>query len=331
MAGFTNAATRLMATRFGAALTFTEMTNAAGLDHASDKTWQLLETLPGEGPVVAHLYGARPEAFAAAALRLAPLGRFCAIDLNAGCPVRKITCGGAGAALMADPPRIGRIVAAIRAACDLPVTVKTRLGPAPGSVTVLDVLREVERNGGAALIVHARYVSQGHTGAVDLALLAEVKRLARIPVVGNGGITDAVSARRMLQTTGVDAVMVGQAAIGNPWMLADVASALSGGDPPPHRQVSLDELRAVLYAHLDAEIARLRAIADKYRMPARMLSPEEAAVIGFRCHFFRYLTGLKGVSRARGQLSSLRTMDDVRRVVDACLAREAAYRAHVVH
>jgi nifR3 family TIM-barrel protein len=330
MAGFTDAAMRRLAARYGAALSFTEMTNAAGVIHDSARTWQLLETFPDEGPVVAHLYGVDPAVLAAAASRIAATGRFCGIDLNAGCPVRKIAARGAGAALMRDPARIGRIVAAVRAACDLPVSVKTRLGPRVGQTAVFDVLDAVTAAGAAFLAVHARFATQGHTGPVRLDLLAEVKRRAAIPVVGNGGIAGPADAARMAAATGVDAIMIGRAALGNPWVFRSAAAGLTaaaaGLPPPPEDRVPLEELRRVLFEHIEGAVALRRLWQAHGTPPPGALAPEQAAVVSFRCHFFRYLTGLKGASYARGCLPALATLDDVRRLVDACLEREAAYR-----
>lgn len=327
MAGFTNSATRLLARRHGAALTFTEMVSAAGLARGAEKSWQILECLPGDEPVVAHLYGNDPAAFAAAARRVAATGRFVAIDINAGCPAPKIVRGGAGVVLMDKPALLGRIVAAMRDAAGLPVTVKTRLGSRPGQAAIFAVQAAVEAAGAAALTVHARYASQGHAGPVDLELLAEVKRRGGIPVIGNGGLTDGAAARRMLDATGVDAVMVGHAAIGNPWIFREAAAAMTTRAPAPPPRVALAELRQVLFEHLEGERELLQRIADRASDNGGRLPPEQAAVIGFRCHFFRYLRGLKGVTWARGQLHQLHTLDDVRHVVDGCLAREAAYRA----
>ena len=233
MAGFTNAAMRRVCHRFGAALTYTEMVNAVGLLRASDKTWHLLETLPNEGPVVAHLYGSDPSALAEATARVAALGRFVAIDLNAGCPMRKITTNGSGAALMKQPDLIGRIVAAMHAATPLPITVKTRLGLQPDKVIVLDILQAVEGAGGAALTVHGRFASQEHRGEVHLGLLAEVKRASRIPVIGNGGLRTAADAAQMFRKTGVDAVMIAQGAIGNPWIFQEISESIAALTPTP--------------------------------------------------------------------------------------------------
>ncbi|MDD4623669.1 MAG: tRNA-dihydrouridine synthase family protein, partial [Kiritimatiellae bacterium] len=206
MAGYTDAAMRRACRRHGAALAYTEMASAAGLLHADRKTWQMLETLPDEGPVAAHLYGSETDQMSEAASRVAQTGRFAAIDLNAGCPVRKITACGAGAALIHDPQRIHDILCAMRRVTDLPLTIKTRLGPSPDRVMIFDILDAAESAGADAVALHARFTSQGHGGATNLELLAEVKRRARIPVIGNGGIRAVRDARRMLDATGVDAV-----------------------------------------------------------------------------------------------------------------------------
>lgn len=332
MAGFTDAAMRRVCHRAGAALTYTEMVNAAGVLHASDKTWHLLETFPDEGPVVAHLYGSEPQVLGDATAAVAATGRFVAIDLNAGCPMRKITSKGAGAALMASPEKVARIVAAMSAATTLPVTVKTRIGKHPSNIAVFELLDAVQSSGGQALTVHGRFATQEHNGEVRLDLLAEAKRVSRIPVVGNGGIRSADDARRMFRETGVDAVMIARAATGNPWIFSDIAS----GAPFSHfrrceheasGRRELSEIRKALEAHLEGELELLQQIRCNHRLPSHALPPEQAAVVTFRCHLFRYLHGLKGASYVRGHLNTMRTLDDIRAALDGCLEREAKYRA----
>ena len=328
MAGFTDAPMRLIAQEFGAAHTYTEMANAAGLAHSNGETWQLLETLPGEHDVSAHLYGDDPDAFARAAELVAKCGRFVAIDVNAGCPAPKITRGGAGSALMRDPARIGAIVAAARKASGMPVTVKTRLGYSPSDITVFDVLRAVEDAGGAALAVHGRYRSQGHAGPVALDLVAEVKRRAGIPVYGNGGVRDAASARAFAEATGVDALLVGQAALGHPWVFAEIPSGVSfEATASRAAALPLDEIRRVLFRHLDLEHEFIKEMAAKYPRAYFDDTPERLLLIRFRCGLFRYLAGLKGASYARGRLVHVHTLAALRDVIDACLEREAARRA----
>ena len=334
MAGFTDAAMRRICHRAGAALTYTEMINATGALRAADKTWHLLETFADEGPVVAHLYGSDPQTLAAAAARVAATGRFVAIDLNAGCPMRKITANGAGAALMHDPSLIGRIVAAMRAATTLPVTVKTRLGPHPEQPVVVEILRAVEDAGGAALTVHGRFTSQEHSGDVQLDLLAAVKRASHIPVIGNGGIRSVADAQRMFRETGVDAVMIARGATGNPWLFGEIAAALSappGAAPAdPHAQPALrplHEIRAMLEAHLAGEVELRCQIQERHRLPSWSLPPEQATVTTFRCHLFRYLRGLRGAAHVRGQLNAIHTLDEIRRALDGCFESEAQARA----
>jgi len=334
MAGYTNAPMRRISHRHGAALAYTEMTNDLGLLHESDKTWHLLETFADEGPVVAHLYGTEPGSLAAAAAQAERTGRFVGVDLNAGCPVHKITSSGAGAALIKEPQRIHDILAAMRQAVRLPLTVKTRLGPHPEKVAIFDILQAAESAGADALALHGRFTSQGHGGAVDLDLLAQVKRRARIPVIGNGGVCSPYDAWRMFRETGVDAVMIARAAIGNPWIFEDIGRALAeGSEPPQHDRAGgrtrrdLGVIRETLEEHMAAEQELIRRIRERFDLPRGAADTDEALATTFRCHFFRYLHGLKGSSYVRGRLHELHTLADIRAAVASCLEREAAYRA----
>jgi tRNA-dihydrouridine synthase B len=335
MAGYTNAPMRRISHQHGASLTYTEMTCDRGLLNASEKTWHLLETLRDEGPVVAHLYGSEPGILAEAAAKVEATGRFVAIDLNAGCPVRKITSCGAGAALIKDPQRIHDILAAMRKAVKrLPITLKTRLGPAPDTIAIFDILAAAESAGATALALHGRFTSQGHAGPVDLPLLAAVKARAKIPVIGNGGIHSKHCAWTMLRETRVDALMIARAAIGNPWIFSDIRNALlADAAPPPYNPTGirprreLAEIHRILEEHLEAELAFLTTLKKKYGLPRDDGAVEENLVTTFRCHLFRYLHGLKGASYLRRRLHELRTLPEIREAVNACLEREAAYRA----
>jgi len=335
MAGYTNAPMRRICHAHGAALSYTEMTNDLGLLHASDKTWHLLETLPDEGPVVAHLYGTEPDTLAEAARRVEQTERFVAVDLNAGCPVRKITSNGAGAALIKDPSRIHAILRTIRQAVKFPLTIKTRLGPSPDRIAVFEILRAAEEAGADAFALHGRFTSQGHGGDVRLDLLAEVKQRARIPVIGNGGVCSPHDAWRMFKEADVDAVMIARAAIGNPWIFGDVLASLAAdGEPPVHDRTQgrtrrdLAEIESALANHMQAELDWTRMMHDRYGIPRDETSVEESLATTFRCHLFRYLHGLKGSSYVRGRLHLLHTRADIQTAVASCLEREAAYRAN---
>jgi tRNA-dihydrouridine synthase len=228
---------------------------------------------------------------------------------------------GAGAALMKEPDRIGRIVAAVRGAVALPVTVKTRLGMSPRRANLAEVAQAVEEAGGAAIFVHARFAAQKHDGPPDWEALARVKQECRIPVVGNGGIETAADVWRMTAETGVDGVMIGRGAIGNPWIFEDVWRR---GRGEPARLHSLAEHRAVIERHLN----RLIALAEQEQAFRRQgsLPAEQAAARQFRGHLFKYLCGLAGWGSARRVLSEIKTRRDVMAMVDGVLdaQREAA-------
>jgi tRNA-dihydrouridine synthase B len=328
MAGFTNAPTRRIARTYGADLTFTEMVSAMGLIHQDSATLGLLKRCDGEDSVVAHLYGSDPAALAEATHIVTENGGFAGIDLNAGCPVRKVVRTGAGAALIRDCGLIHRILAAMRRKTTLPLTVKTRLGAHPGHPAIFEILRAAEDAGANALIVHARYTSQGHGGDTDLATLAQLKTVATIPVIGNGGVRSPFDAWRILAETDVDALMVARAAIGNPWIFNDISYALSSAEPPPvydptrgRPRRDLAEIRAVLLRHLDEEAAFLRYNGVD--------SIERRLVATFRCHLFRYLSGLKGSSFLRSRLNDMHTVAAMIKGVDACLERELRFRAKI--
>lgn len=335
MAGYTNAPMRRMSNHHGAALTYTEMTCDRGLLNASEKTWYLLETLPDEGPVVAHLYGSEPDRLAEAAIKVEETGRFVAIDLNAGCPVHRITACGCGAALIKNPQLIHDILSAMkRAVKRIPITVKTRLGPSPDRVAIFDILAAAEAAGASALALHGRFTSQGHAGPVNLPLMAEVKQRAKIPIIGNGGICSKHCAWTMLRETHVDALMIARAAIGNPWIFEDLRTTLNTDVEPvpfhptglrPRRE--LDEISRALNEHLQTEEAFLNSLKMKFGVPRDAEAVEENITATFRCHLFRYLHGLKGSSYIRGRLHELKTLPTIHEAITACLEREAAYRA----
>jgi nifR3 family TIM-barrel protein len=265
--------------------------------------------VPDEPPVAAHLYGAAPEVMAEAARLVEPLGRFAAIDINAGCPVRKIVAKGAGAALMGDPERLRAIVAAVRQAVSLPVTVKTRIGLRPDRNNALDVARAAQDGGAAALAVHARFASQHHRGDARWDVLAAVKQALDIPVIGNGGIDTAEDAPAMFRQTGVDGVMVGRAAIGNPWIFRQIDEALAGRPPS---MPSPRERRAAIVEQLDRLVA-LKTLERRYRRRGSM-DPDQAAALHFRGHLYKYLAGLPGWAAVRRRLNELAS---VRAVLEA--------------
>ncbi len=335
MAGFTNAPMRRIAREHGADLTYTEMANDMGLLHEQPKSWRLLERFENEEPLIAHLYGSNPKSLAEAARRVEEHGGFAGIDLNAGCPVRKITRNGAGSALINDPQLIYRILRAMRGVIKLPLSIKTRIGAHPGKSMALEILKAAEDAGADVITFHARFTSQGHSEEPNLTILTEVKSKASIPVVGNGGIRSAWDAQRMFAECGVDAVMVARRAIGNPWIFSDIREGLASGESLPvynptrgNPKRDLDDLRELLLRHLHEEQGLIQHNRNIYECSENALSIESTLATKFRCHLFRYLHGLKGSSYLRGRLNLIKTIEDMTEAVDACIERERIHRAN---
>lgn len=305
IAGFTNAAFRLMAARGGADLTYTEMVSAAGLSHGSSPTRHLLEVLPGERPVACQLFGSVPDELAYSAREVTSLGRFVELNLNAGCPVPRIVHEGAGSALVTKPELVHDLLAAMVAETDLPVTLKTRPGPSPDRVLMLELLDAAEKAGARGIVLHARFTSQNHGGEVHLNLLAELVRVAHIPVTGNGGVMDAATACAMAET-GVSAVMVGRAAVRDPYVFASVKGI----------RLRRPDARTLFLDHLEAITALYRQTAAAF--PHDRLPELDAWICcAVRTHLFRYFAGMPGVGEFRRRLFSARTADEIRLLVES--------------
>lgn len=311
MAGYTDTVMRTMAWRYHCGMAFTEVTSAEGVVRGSKLTFHILDTLPWERPIAAHLYGSNPDTLAQAATIIEKMGCFQAIDLNCGCPVAKIVAKGAGAAMMKHPDKIAQIVRRIKQAVSLPVTVKTRLGLAPGRMNISEIAQAVEESGGDAITIHARFASAYHTGPADWSALARIKSERSIPVIGNGGVTSAEDARRMIAETGVDGVMIGKAAIGNPWIFHETWSALCGQPSQPH---SIKEHRAVIEEHLRLFVIHKEKARKIKRHPRR--SAELDAVLHFRSHLAGYVRGFERCNELKRKLQTLHTVDDVLAVVN---------------
>jgi len=317
MAGYTDPAFRSLCREHGCGVTLTEVVNAEAIVRGSRRTLHLLETSPGERPVGAHIYGADPGVMGEAAAAIERLGGFDFVDINCGCPVRKIVAKGAGAALMAAPDTVESMVRTVRGAMSMAVTLKTRTGLAPGAVTIDEVAQAAEEGGASAVFVHARLASDKHSGPADWETLARVKSARSVPVIGNGGIESAEDAVAMLRQTGVDGVMVGRAAVGNPWIFGDIRRRLGGRRPTTH---GLAEHRAVVMDHFERMLT-LKTLEYSFRKRARW-SAEEAAVLHFRPHLLKYLSGLNGCGEVRRRLNDIRSGQELRALVDLVIAQE---------
>ena len=316
LAGFTDAPFRRMCAEGGADLAYTEMVSAAGLAHGSSPTRHLLETMDGEGPVACQIFGANESDIAYATdfvekanhrcstfnLQPSTSFKFTELNLNAGCPMTKVTREGAGAKLVEDPEKIHRLLKAMVERTSLPVTLKTRLGPHPQRTNIFEILDAAESAGAKGIVVHARYTSQMHGGPTHLDVLSDVVRRAKIPVTGNGSVVDAKSAAAMA-ATGVGAIMVGRAALANP----SIFNSLKGEDV---KRETKDDFRR----HLDYLLQfrdQLAAHFPKDHIP----SPDGFVSVKMHVHLFRYFNGRPGAAELRKRLNTVRTLAEIETIV----------------
>jgi tRNA-dihydrouridine synthase B len=249
MAGVSVQAFRRQGRRFGAGLVCSEMVSCAGIEHRNERTLGYLRVAADEHPLAIQLFGSEARAMAEAARMVEAAGADL-VDLNFGCPVKKVTKTGAGATLLDDPDRAARIVEAIVGAVDIPVSVKLRRGLRDGSRDCLLVGPRLVEAGAASLTLHPRSARQMYTGAADHALTAELVSRVDVPVIASGDITSRAKAQAVLATTGAAAVMVGRAAQGNPWVLEEIVDG-------PGREPSRDEVVAELVLFLRETVREL--------------------------------------------------------------------------
>jgi tRNA-dihydrouridine synthase B len=233
MAGVSVQAFRRQGRRFGAGLVCSEMVSCAGIEHRNERTLGYLRVGADEHPLAIQIFGSDPPVMAEAARIVAATGADI-VDINFGCPVRKVTKTGAGATLLDDPARATRIVAAVAGAVDIPVSVKMRRGLENGSRRCLEVGPRLVEAGAQTLTLHPRSARQMYTGEADHSLTAELVELVDVPVIASGDVTSRARAQAVLATTGAAAVMVGRAAQGNPWVLREM---LGDWDEPTQEEV----------------------------------------------------------------------------------------------
>lgn len=299
MAGVADRAFRELCMRFGAGYCVSEMVSSKGIAYNSRKSADLMQVSSAEHPCAVQIFGTEPDTMADAA-RFALRYKPDAIDINMGCPAPKISGSGSGAALMKDPALCGRIVNAVSKAVDLPVTVKIRSGFDSDHINAVEIAKIAEDNGAAAITVHGRTRDQFYAPPVNYDIIRDVKRAVQIPVIGNGDVIDAQSAKRLYEYTGVDYIMVGRGALGNPWIFSEI-NAYLGGDKLIERP-SLDEKLRVLSRH----------IADLVAYKGEAVGMREA-----RKHTAYYLKGFKNAAKLRSLAFSMETLDDLQDLLSA--------------
>jgi len=296
MAGITDLPFRALAREQGAPLCFTEMVSAQGLIRDGKNTLTLLQSDPGDRPLGIQLFGEDPVALAEAARRVEGLCDL--IDINMGCPVRKVVAGGAGSALLRKPVLVSAILRAVRSATKLPLTIKIRTGWNSSESSFLEISRIAEAEGCDAITLHPRTRAQMFAEHADWDKLRELKQSSGVPIIGSGDVFSAGDIVEMFQQTGCDGVMIARGALGNPWIFRETADMLAGGNPQPPTKT---ERFSAVTKHLDS---------------LHELYGGKTAVCEMRKHLSWYVKGIPGAARFRAQVNMIGEMEPFREAIE---------------
>jgi nifR3 family TIM-barrel protein len=294
MAGVTNLAYRIILKDFGASLIYTEMVSDKGLMYDNKKTHDMIEVLDENKPIALQLFGSEVDSMVEAAKYIDQHSNADIIDINMGCPVTKVVKAGAGSALMKTPELAYKIVEAIVKNVQKPVTVKIRKGWDHESINAVEFAKGLEKAGAKAIAIHGRTRSDMYTGHADWDIIKKVKDAVFIPVIGNGDIMSPEDAKRMIDETGVDAIMIGRGILGNPWLIQQTVEYLNTGHY--QSQIDLETRKKYILLHLDKLIS---------------LKGEKIAVLEMRSHGAWYIKGLPNASRVKNKIVNCKTSDEI--------------------
>ncbi len=297
MAGITNAPFRRIVRDLGAGLTVTEMISAVGLSRNHQKTLRYLEGVSSEEPVSVQIFGGDSRLMALAAEKAVSKGADL-VDINMGCPARKVIKTGSGGALLRNPVAVRRIVTAVRKACAVPVTVKMRSGWSEDEANFLEIARTIEDCGADAVVVHPRFVKQGFSGRADWRVIGKIKKALHIPVIGNGDVFEPQQALGMRRETNCDGVMIGRGALGNPWIFGQILDLEKGLEARPP---ALSERKETIQLH--------------FTLLSRMMGEYVAAKM-MRGQLLWYTKGLPHSSRFRGAFTGIRDVHTMMAALD---------------
>lgn len=302
MAGFTDYPFRLLCKEQGASLVYTEMISVKAMHYDDETTLKLSQTHPNELLVAVQIFGNEPELMAEAASRFSDRDDISIIDINMGCPAPKIVKNQEGSALMRKPELVRQIVRATVKASRKPVTVKIRKGWDGNSINALEIATICEEEGAKAVTVHGRTREQYYSGKADWSIIKEVKRALNIPVIGNGDIKLPEDAKRLLEETGCDEVMVGRSAQGNPWLFGNILAYLKTG----------------YYDKTISPKERLDTILRHYYMMIDYKG-ERTAILEMRKHVACYLHGLPESAKIKNEIFREEAWEEVKKILQEYL------------
>lgn len=300
MAGFSNTSFRKIIKEMGAGLIYAEMVSDKAIYYESEKTLAMLKMDEVERPIAQQIFGSDVESFVMAAKRVESVMHPDIIDINMGCPVPKVALKNqAGSALLKNPSKIKEIVSAVVKAVSVPVTVKIRSGWDEASINAVEVAKTIENAGASAITIHARTRSQGYSGKADWNIIKQVKESVSIPVIGNGDVTSSELAKKMLEETGCDAVMIGRGILGNPWLIRECVAYIEEGkiiNPPTN-----EEKIAMMKRHF--ELLK----KDKN---------EHVALLEIRTNLLYYLKGMPKSKEMKTLVCSCKTSEELLNILN---------------
>ncbi len=298
MAGVTDLPFRLLCKEMGCGLMYTEMVSAKAILYKNKNTKELLETDEAERPVGVQLFGSDPDIMADIAERLAE-GPYDFIDINMGCPVPKIVGNGEGSALMKDPALVEKIVSTMTSKINKPVTVKIRKGFYNSEPNAVEIAKAAEAGGCSMIAVHGRTREEYYSGVADWSIIRAVKDSVAVPVIGNGDIKSGPDAKRMLEETGCDGIMIGRAARGNPWIFKQVNHFLETGEELP--KPTIQELKEMILRH-SQEIIKFKG--------------EYTGIREMRKHIGWYIGGIKNAAAIRNQVNYIESYEEMEKLIN---------------
>ena len=300
MAGICNHAYRTIIKEMGAGLIYAEMVSDKAISYGSKKTIDMLYMEDSERPITQQIFGSDKETFVESAKYIESTMHPDIIDINMGCPVPKVALRAqAGSALLKDPNKVYEIVKSVVDSVSCPVTVKIRSGWDSNSINAVEIAKIIEKAGASAIAVHPRTRAQGYSGLADWNIIKQVKENVSIPVIGNGDIRSCYDAKRMIDETGCDAVMIGRGVLGNPWLIKEIIDYLEKGIEP--KEVTMKEKIDMMMHHLDLLIKNKN---------------EKVALLEIRTHAAYYLKGIRNSTKLKEEIFKTKTLDEFKELIN---------------